>query len=248
MLTEKRFLEVLNLVNSHGTIGVQDLAKLLNVSESTIRRDIVALHDMGKLRKIYGGATSLESITITKDDSVTDREIRNLDEKLHIAQAAASLILPDDFVYIDAGTTTAILTEQIVPSGAIFVTNAIPHAKTLAWKGCKVYLLGGRLKLITDAIIGGKAIEELLQYRFTKGFFGANGISIASGYSTPDIEEAAVKRRAFLQCQKAYVLADSSKFGVVSSISYASFHDANIITTSLCDATFRSMANIIEIK
>jgi DeoR family fructose operon transcriptional repressor len=246
MLTEKRFSEILNLVNTHGTISVQELTKILNASESTIRRDLAALGDMGRLRKIYGGASSLETVTITKDDAVADREIRHLDEKRRIAQAAAALVQPDDFVYIDAGTSTALFAEQISP-GAVFVTNALFHARILSRKGCRVYLPGGELKSVTEAIIGEKVLEDLLNYHFTKGFFGTNGITIAAGFSTPDIREAAVKRRALRQCQKAFVLADPSKFGLVSSVSFASFSEADIITTRLDDIAFSGKANIMEV-
>ena len=68
-----------------------------------------------------------------------------------------------------------------------FVTNAISHAKLLAEKGCRVYLLGGEFKSQTEAIVGEEAMEMLSKYNFTKGFWGTNGISVSKGYSTPEI-------------------------------------------------------------
>lgn len=76
---------------------------------------------------------------------------------------------------------------------AVFVTNAITHAKKLAQKGCTVYILGGEFKAITEAIVGEEAVSSVEKYNFTKGFWGANGISMQRGFSTPELKEALVK-------------------------------------------------------
>ena len=174
MLPEQRFLEILNLLERQGTITVRELTECLDTSESTIRRDLCVLHDMGKLKKVFGGATSLETFTVSKDDLVAVRHNRNMDEKLRIALAAITLLEANDFVYIDAGTTTGMLAEQVPAGSVIFVTNGVTHARTLGQKGCKVYLLGGEFKFTTEAVVGGRALDDLARYNFSKGFFGTN--------------------------------------------------------------------------
>lgn len=74
------------------------------------------------------------------------------------------------------------------------MTNAVAHAKTLAAAGFRVYLVGGELKGSTEAVVGNQALMNLQSYHFTKGFFGTNGISRQSGLTTPDMNEAMVKR------------------------------------------------------
>jgi DeoR family fructose operon transcriptional repressor len=247
MLPEQRFLEILNLLERQGTITVRELTECLDTSESTIRRDLSVLHDMGKLKKVFGGATSLETFTVSKDDLVAVRHNRNMDEKLRIAQAAITLLEANDFVYIDAGTTTGMLAEQVPAGSVVFVTNGVTHARTLGQKGCKVYLLGGEFKFTTEAVVGGRALDDLARYNFSKGFFGTNGISLTSGFSTPDEREALVKSHAMKRCREAYVLADSSKFNVISPVTFAVFEAAKIITTRVEFEAFRNKGNLWEL-
>ncbi|MFR3283448.1 MAG: hypothetical protein ACLTR6_02990 [Clostridium fessum] len=92
------------------------------------------------------------------------------EEKRRIAQFAAGLIQPDDFVYLDAGTTTGYILDYLPARSATFVTNAVSHAKRLAAAGNRVILIGGELKGTTEAVIGSQAILTIQGYHFTKGF------------------------------------------------------------------------------
>ncbi|MCD8163210.1 MAG: DeoR/GlpR family DNA-binding transcription regulator [Synergistaceae bacterium] len=246
MLAEERFSEILKILGERKTVTVQDFSKLLRTSESTIRRDLAALHSAGRVKKLHGGASLPDIAAVTVDDMIEVRSKRNWEEKGRIAKYASSLIKPEDFVFIDAGTSTAMFVEQIIPNGADFVTNAIFHAKTLAQKGCRVYLLGGMFKPVTEAVIGSSALNDIAKYNFTVGFFGTNGITHKNGYSTPDSAEAMLKGQAMRQCKEAYVLADPSKFNVISSVSFAAFNEATVITTAIEKAEYMKDSNIVE--
>ena len=102
MLTEQRHRLLLELVNEKKSITVTEAKEVLNASESTIRRDIIALHNAGKLTKVFGGAVALEEDVITEEPSVEQRVEQNKEEKYMIAEYAASLVEQGDFVYIDA--------------------------------------------------------------------------------------------------------------------------------------------------
>lgn len=80
-------------------------------------------------------------------------------------------------------------------------------------KGLNVYVLGGKLKQTTEAIVGLMAARSIHNFNFTKAFLGANGVSLSSGFTTPDTEEAFVKAAAMENSFVSYVLADASKFG-----------------------------------
>ena len=197
MLSEERYKLILDKLDKESVVYLNDLVKYLDTSESTIRRDLNALHKAGLLKKVHGGATSLKDIKInTSDDKVEYRQNLNMDEKIKISEYAASLIEDNDLIYMDAGTTTELIIDFIKNTKAVFVTNGIVHAKKLIQKGCTTYILGGELKLITEAIVGVEAINSLRKYNFTKGFFGVNGVSIKNGFTTPDIREAMVKEEA----------------------------------------------------
>lgn len=230
MLTEQRQKLLLELVNKKKSITVTEAKEILDASESTIRRDISALHNAGKLTKVFGGAIAKENTLVTEEPSVEQKVEKNKEEKMKIAEYAAGLIEEGDFVYLDAGTTTGYMLNYYKGSGAVFVTNAISHAKRLASQGNKVILIEGELKWTTEALIGSYAVSALSKYHFTKGFFGTNGITTNAGFTTPDINEALVKNKAMEQCGKCFVLADSSKFDKISPVTFGSFEKAKIIT------------------
>ena len=230
MLAEERMARIKERVNEQGSATLQELMEYLETSESTIRRDIVTLDSMGEVMKGHGGAVSVNTSFQMRDDEVKDRRVVHLEEKRKIAKYAASLIKRDDFVYIDAGTTTELILDYIVEKNAIYVTNAVNHGRELSHKGFEVYLVGGKLKGTTEAVVGAGAIESLSLYNFTLGFWGTNGIHKKAGFTTPDREEAGVKHTALWHCKKPYVLADSSKFDSISPVKFAEFEDALIIT------------------
>ena len=248
MLTEERFAKILSILESMGSVTVQQLMTELNASESTIRRDLNALDANGQLTKVHGGAILKTMAYSTKDDNVVSRKEKNRDAKNKIAKYAAEQIAPGDFVYLDAGTSTEAMIPFIKETQAVFVTNAISHAKLLAEKGCRVYLLGGEFKSQTEAIVGEEAMEMLSKYNFTKGFWGTNGISVSKGYSTPEIKEAMVKKYSMKNCKRCYILADASKFDQLSSVKFADFEQATILTTELYKPALKKYKNIVEVK
>lgn len=247
MLTEERFAKILSILENMGSVTVQQLMTELDASESTIRRDLTALDASGQLTKVHGGAILKSTVYSTRDDEVVHRKEQNKDAKEKIARYAAGLITAGDFVYIDAGTTTERMIDYITNKQAVFVTNAITHAKRLADRGCTVYILGGEFKAVTEAIVGEEAVVTLDKYNFTKGFWGANGVSIQKGFSTPELKEALVKRKSMENCKECYVLADESKFNQISSVTFAPFESATVITTEMRWTAFQKCRNIVNI-
>lgn len=230
MLAEQRYEIILDLLEKKKSITVTEIRDLLGASESTVRRDITTLHNASKLIKVFGGAVALEDRYIAFEPTVAQKVGQNQAEKQLIAKYAAGLVGNNEFVYMDAGTTTAFMLDYLNVQGVTFVTNGVSHAQKLAAMGAKVYLLGGQLKSSTEAIVGTAAVRTLLDYHFTKGFFGTNGVSRQEGFTTPDVDEAIVKETAMKQCQSKYVLCDSSKFNYVSSVTFASMQDVTVIT------------------
>ena len=107
------------------------------------------------------------------EKKVINRLKQNRNEKEQIARYAASLISDNDFIYIDAGTTTELLIDYIEQRRNVtFVTNGISHAKKLTQAGFRVHILGGEFKLETEAIVGEEAMLLLDKYNFTKRILG----------------------------------------------------------------------------
>ena len=106
MLTETRQEQILRLLREKGSVTVTELTEHFGASESTIRRDLNALHKKGALVKVFGGAVQTGEKLSTKEEKVSLRAEQNREEKIRIARHAAALVRPEDFVYLDAGTTT----------------------------------------------------------------------------------------------------------------------------------------------
>lgn len=230
MLSEERKNLICKFVNERKAVSVQELMNQFHASEATIRRDLTALDAKGLLSKVHGGAVSMQNQIVT-DYNVSERQDVNLDEKIAIARYAATLIQPNDVVYLDAGTTTYHLIDYIECQNITFVTNAIMHAKKLSARGYTVYLTGGRLKATTEALVGSGCYDALSRYQFSIGFFGTNAVSHGEGFTTPDPEEAKIKECAIAHTLSPYVLCDHSKFDLTAPVCFARYDQACIIST-----------------
>ncbi|WP_350346581.1 DeoR/GlpR family DNA-binding transcription regulator [Heyndrickxia faecalis] len=234
MLAEERYQIILRHLQEKHIVKVQELVNLLNASESTVRRDLQDLEAMNLLRRIHGGASLLQRRS--EEPDMETKTLKNVQQKRIIAQLAAKMINDNDCIYLDAGTTTLEMIPYIEGNNVIVVTNGLPHVEALVEKKIKSYLLGGMMKRTTRAVIGSVAMQTLNSFRFDKAFLGANGVDPEMGFTTPDPEEALIKRRAKELSEQCYVLADSSKFQEVAFCKMFDISEASIITDELPDS------------
>ena len=246
MLQNERQNRILDELEIHHAVKVNELAKQLDTSESTIRRDINELSQMGKLKKVFGGAISVSRGSAFVESDVASRARMNVEEKERIARYAASLIEDNDFVYLDAGTTTGRMIDFLEKKNVTYVTNGITHARRLIERGLPVFMIGGLLRPASEAVVGEAAIEAIRRFNFTKCFMGAKGLDAEKGFTTLDISEAAVKTAEKEKAGCTYMLADHTKFNLVSSVSFAALEDACIITDRLEDPRYRTLTEILE--
>ncbi len=228
MLTAERQHYILQKLQQVKIAKVQELMEELNASESTIRRDLLTLEKANHLKRVHGGATLLKQLKT--EPSVMEKKVTYWKEKKQIALLAASLIEDGDCIYLDAGTTVFQMIDYIEAKDITVVTNGWNHLNALLERGIETYLLGGLAKPRTEAIIGQMAMTQLQYFRFDKAYLGVNGIHPTHGYTTPDPEEAAVKRQALEQSMHAFVLADHSKMQDVSFATIAELAKAVLIT------------------
>lgn len=247
MLSQERYNLIQSIINEKNTVTVAELAEALDTSESTIRRDLTALDELGKIKKFFGGATKIKQNEGFFEATVSAKETLMSEEKTEIARYSATLINDNDFVYIDAGTTTSRLVDFIENKRATYVTNGITHARKLIYKGLNTYIVGGKIKSVTEAIVGAEGIANLGNLNFSKAFMGTNGIDLEAGFTTPDIEEAMIKEAALKHSYTAFVLADNTKFRRVFPVTFAQLDKCCIITDSLPDKSFLSEAIIKEV-
>lgn len=216
MLFENRAELILDLLSVKQTVSIQDIVEKLKASESTIRRDLIALEEAGQLRRIHGGATSVSELR--QEQEMSQKESLNLDAKQLVAQYAATLVKPDSQIYVDAGTATLELIRALPNKNNLrIVTNGVDQALLAVQRGIEVELLGGLVKPTTHAIAGINAYQQLERMNFSYAFIGMNGIHEGNGLTTTNMEEALLKELAMQQSQNIRILMDDSKVNEVYS-------------------------------
>lgn len=229
MLTEERFKYILDKIKMNGTVKLKELVSELDVSESTIRRDFDELEDKGLVKRVHGGAVGTRS-NFTYDNTITERITKFVKEKKKIAKYCGEMIKDGDFIYIDSGTSTYEIIPYLQGKDVVVVTNGVYNMEKLIENNIKTYILGGEIKPITKSVVGEQAVMQIEDFRFSKAFLGANGITVNAAITTPDISESILKRAAIRKAEEAYVLADSSKFGKVSFSKVCNLDEVTIVT------------------
>lgn len=229
MLTEERYQHILTKVEENEIVTINELLLPLKASESTIRRDLQNLENQGLLTRIHGGAKKRARLNF--EATMNEKQQQFHAEKIAIAKAAANLITKEDVIYLDAGTTTIEMIPFIPNDLSIkVVTNSVKHASLLVDREIETIILGGAIKLSTNATLGHETLRQLQQFHFSKAFMGMNAAHLEAGFTTPDPEEAVVKKLAMSQSQTAFVLLDYSKFQQTTFTQVAPLKAAEIIT------------------
>ncbi|MFA6796694.1 MAG: DeoR/GlpR family DNA-binding transcription regulator [Bacilli bacterium] len=231
MIRKQLFANIINLIDSHGFATYKEMSDALNCSESTVRRAVEELSASGKLTRERGGASStIVSDFFSSDQNLITRERIDAPIKKKLAEKALTLIKDNMTIYLDAGSTTLFLARMISNLSITVVTNSFTIAKILTERHINTFLIGGQLKLTTDASIGPMAIEAISRFTFNYGFFGSNGVTPENGFSTPDMGEAYIKRIGIEKSLKSVFLVDANKFNKNSVVSFSTIKDKTIIT------------------
>ena len=209
MFAEERHNIIVEMINKSGTVQVSDLSRELGVSLPTIRRDLEELESMGAIKKIHGGA-----MAVTKELSFGERKVKNIKEKIKIAEKASKLVVDNDIIFLDAGTTVFQMVNFIKDrTNVVVLTNSIEV--TIAFLDCTnmiTCLIGGSVKPVSFATVGAEAIKSIKGYKVNKLFLGADGVG-EDNFTVQDINEAYTKQAMMGIASEKYLLVDSSKLG-----------------------------------
>lgn len=233
MYPEERQQAIASLVMSRGRASVAELAETYAVTTETVRRDLAILDRAGLLRRVHGGAVPTRALHVV-ESGVVERDATRTAYKDAIARAAVDFFpLSGCSVLFDAGTTTARVAALLPTDRDLtVVTNSVPiAARVSALPTVNLQLLGGRVRGLTQAAVGEQTLRALETMRVDVAFIGTNGITVRHGLSTPDSEEAAVKR-AMVDCSNYVVaVADSSKIGQEEFVSFAPITKVDALVT-----------------
>lgn len=209
--TEERRSRLLELIRNRGFVSLPDLRDMLAVSESTIRRDLDVLEELGEARRTHGGVFFTGASAGVK--VFADRRDEQWEMKRRIAAKAGELIQDHDTVLLDGGSTTYELAKQLVGRPLQVVTNSLPVAHLFASsERVDLVLLGGYVHTRTGVSLGPYANQMLSSINVQKAVLSIAGAD-RRGYYNSNLLLVETER-AMMQCaDQTIVVADSSKFG-----------------------------------
>src|SRR5699024_7864403 len=228
-MKSRRLDEIIKYVNEKKNATINELAENFNVSVVTIRRDISELERLGELKKVYGGVIAVKPEQAISYD---ERFIKNKEKKDHIAKLAAKQIENYESIFIDSGTTTANILDYVDKDIKItlFTNNLDIINKCENFPNIKLYVVGYIYNNENRFFIGESPYVKIIN--LDKSFLSASGIHLINGATTIDFDENIIKSYVVKKSNKNYLLADKSKFGSSTILTFADLRDINTILTN----------------
>jgi DeoR/GlpR family transcriptional regulator of sugar metabolism len=243
MLIAERHARLEALIARRGMADLDTLCAELNVSQSTIRRDLEALESRGVVRRTHGGVICVGHTTQSRApySYAFDQRMGVLpDAKRRIAKAAAAIVEAGQTVLIDGGTTTFYLAQELLHKSLQIVTNSLPIANVfLNVEGVELILTGGVLYPRYGVLLGPMADSTLSAVHATLMFLSVAGIHEDSLFNQ-NLLMVQTQRRMMEKAQKVVLLADSSKFGQQALARLGGLDEIDIVVSDAAlDETYR---------
>jgi len=233
LFAEERRLQILELLKENNKFLVPDLCRYFHVSPATIRNDLKELSIQGLLQRTHGGAIYIDKTSY--EPTSKQKSVEHVNEKAAIGKLAATLVEDDNSLILDTGTTSMELAKYLCEKRNLTI---ILNDVEIAWyleehSDAKLILAGGSLRRGFHCCVGRSALELIRSLNVDKAFIGANGINLSTGMlSTPDMNQADVKRAMIDIASEAFLIADSSKLG---NTSLANFADLGVFNCFITD-------------
>ena len=232
----KMRLDRLNSIEQYilqeGTVTWESMAAHFGVSVNTIRRDIKELIARGTIRKVYGGVSSVNA---NAPVAIQERQVRNIEDKKKIGRLAAEFVQPGQTIFLDSGTTTPCLVPHLSGmENVTIVTHSLPVLNEAShYPSLQVISLGGFYNATTGSYGGISTLNYLSRIAADTVFIAATGVSLEHGLSHKAFFEAETKRKITECGKKIILMADHTKFGNSSAITFMDFDRLDGIVTDV---------------
>ena len=246
MLAVQRRELIKQQIERKGEVLVAELSKILNVSESTIRRDLDVLESQQVVTKTYGGAVIHERYAFIEEPLFSEREYENHEQKEQIAKSAAELVEDGDVIILDNGTTTSLMAKYLQGKKDVTViTNSVNIAyRLLSDPSIEIIILGGQVRKRTGAVVGNGALLALQSMWANKLFLSCSGVSLEGGVAVSNVNTMELRKQMIQSAQSTILLADHSKIGKRFVAKICSLQE---ITTLITDQRFEEAGSYEEL-
>ena len=229
MIKAERHDQIMVELARRGAVSVRDLAKLLEASSATIRRDISELDASNTLLRTHGGAAVRDR---RREVSYDAKIMAYLPEKRRIGTYAASLLGPDMTIGCGGGTTVMQMIGSIKRMPLRVLTTAVNVALELRdAENVTVFLTGGMMRKRTTEMVGHICERTIRDFNLDIAIIGADGIHVDRGYTTFDSAEAYTNRVLIGQAREVWILADHSKLGQICPVVIGTIEAAVMLIT-----------------
>lgn len=230
MYTSRRQNDILKTVQTLGSCTIGELARSLEVSEETIRRNLKPLSEQGLVRRVHGGVTLLDSL---HEATFQKRLQENAETKQRIAEVVAGEIQDGDTLILDCGSTTAFVARAIRQrNNLIVVTNSAEIARTLATNDSnRVFMAGGEIRSDDTASLGPTALNYVRQFQVRHVVLSAGGIAADGSLMVFHPEEAEFSRAIIGCAENVIVAADHTKFSGNGLVKVCGPSDVDVLIT-----------------
>lgn len=234
MIASERFSKIVEITNTRGFVSTKELAKTLNVTETTIRRDCEELEQQGLLIRVHGGAKSIKQneILSNKDEKrMSERTNIHEREKDLVCQKAASFIRDGDCIFLDGGTSIVPILKNIKDKKIKIVTHSILIANLFDENSnSELFVIGGRYIPEYNMSVGPVTLSDIDKFNFDYAFLSCAGIDLERQLIyTAEMDTMAVKQQAMNLAVKKYMLIDSSKIFVRGFCSFIGTNDFDAV-------------------
>lgn len=218
MLSTERKIFLLNRLERDGTIHVKEIANELNISETTIRRDLVELEEEKRVTRVYGGAVKIgldNILTEMAEPSMIDRMNINYDAKANICKKASELVQDGECIFLDGGTSLVPMIDFLANRPVKIVTHNHMIVQRLNKPVAQIIVIGGDYNVKYKMSEGPSAENALRVYNFDKAFIGCAGLDLTSQQTyTAEMGTREIKKIAMNNSNHNYLLIDDSKLSV----------------------------------
>src|SRR5215469_320503 len=235
------------LIATRGRVHLDELASVFEVSQPTLRKDLTILEQQGLVKRTHGGALSTRA---PAERDIMSRFVENVEAKRAIARACCDLVEDGEAIFLDCGTTTNHVAQQLVTRGLqlTVLTNSPSVSECLADAGGITHiLLGGQLRRKSGGIAGPLALEIVNQFAIATAFIGVSGIT-DEAITVADYNEAQLKASIIKRTQRVIVAMDRSKIGVTDFAKVCEPRDIDILVTDCANDELRRICKAHEIK
>ena len=239
MLQVERHQKLIDYVNEKKNVTTEELSEVLAVSKPTVRRDVDALSKAGLIRKVHGGAVSVDSASLW-EIPFSDKAAAYRQEKIQIGMAAARRTGPGDVLILDSGSTTLEVAKNLSQPLLTVLTNDLNVAYELAGKdNVQVLMCGGHLDKAVFTLTGSSTVDFFRKIHVNKLFLGCDALDLSFGLSDRSSATAATKQAMIQAADEVIVVTDSSKFDKKVVFHVCDLSDIDTIVTDRVDERYR---------